>query len=67
MLYLIVDILNLVPNALHVVTNMLHIIVDILDLPLDSLEPIIHPHHFAVDAVSNIQQLRRCHSCLFLR
>jgi len=37
-----------------------------LNLSLDTLNSIIHPHHFSVDAVSHLQELRRCHPCLFL-
>jgi hypothetical protein len=59
-LYPIVDILNLVVNTLHVVADILH-------LPLDALNSIIHPHDFAIDALSHLQQLRRCYPCFFLR
>ena len=59
-LYPIVDVLNLITNILHVVADILHLL-------LDALNSIIHPHDFAVDAVSHLQQLRRCHSSLFLR
>src|SRR6266478_559276 len=51
-LYPLVDILNLVANTLHVP-------VDTFYLPLDIL-------HSITDAMCDLQQLRRCHPCLFL-
>ena len=64
---ILANVLNLVSNTLHVVADILYVITDNLDLPLDTLDSIIHPHYFALDALSHLQLLRRCHPCLFLR